>query len=188
MSKFQEVEKKFLVKKDLLPDLSKRKPTIMDQFYIPIELFEVNKEKSFLCCNSMLIIDLMSDELKALLKAFNSLTEARVRVTVDGAKLTLKSKAKRGVRKEFEWKVTEAKHLTRLLINATKHLKKERHVICTSNGNVFEVDKFDNHSFILAELEVDSKKELENLCLPEWIGEDVTDNENYYNEKLAKLL
>ena len=188
MSKFQEIEKKFLVKKDLLPDLSKRKPTVIDQFYIPIELFGVTNYGGFLCCDNTLIVDLMPDERKALLKAFKSLAEARVRITVDGAKLTLKSKVKRGVRKEFEWEVAEAKHLSRLLINATKHLKKERYVICTSNGSIFEVDKFDNHSFILAELEVDSKEELENLCLPEWIGEDVTSNKNYYNEKLAKLL
>jgi len=111
-----------------------------------------------------------------------------VRITEDGAKLTFKSQVKDSTRKEFEWKIEDAKYLSRLILNASKCLRKERYILLTSDGCVFEVDKFCDHEFMLAELEVDSKKELKDLVLPEWIGEDVTDNENYYNEKLAKLL
>jgi adenylate cyclase len=47
------------------------------------------------------------------------------------------------------------------------------------------VDEFhgDNEGLVVAEIELDS--EGEDFAIPEWIGEEVTPDERYYNMNLA---
>ena len=52
-------------------------------------------------------------------------------------------------------------------------------------GKIWELDIFEGRhaGLILAEVELDSAEE--KVELPEWIGAEVSDDERYYNSRLA---
>ncbi|MEO2184953.1 MAG: hypothetical protein ABGX30_00110, partial [bacterium] len=52
-------------------------------------------------------------------------------------------------------------------------------------GHTWEVDEFhgDNEGLVVAEIELDSEDE--DFAIPEWVGEEVTPHERYYNMNLA---
>ncbi len=66
-----------------------------------------------------------------------------------------------------------------------KGIEKTRHIIYFNNYK-FEVDEFKakNKGLILAEVEVTDIKEPH--ILPDWIGEEVTGNPEYFNDNLAQ--
>lgn len=69
-------------------------------------------------------------------------------------------------------------------------LRKYRYIACFKNQN-FEVNQFFdirylNKPLILVELEIPSKQT--NICLPEWLGEEVTDDIRFYGHNLALFL
>jgi len=69
-------------------------------------------------------------------------------------------------------------------------IKKERHafrVIDVVDGGKWEVDIFkeDNDGLIIAEIEL--KSEDQELFLPNFIEEEVTQDDRYYNYNLSKI-
>lgn len=111
----------------------------------------------------------------------------RVRKKDDKFYLTIKMNNKNQInktiisKKEFEFEV-EPKIGQEMLNNCFKFIKKTRHII-PFNGKNIEVDFFEN-GLILAEIEL--KNENENIKLPKWILEDVSNEEKYFNNNLAK--
>ena len=63
-------------------------------------------------------------------------------------------------------------------------IDKTRHYV-EFKGHTWEVDKFhgDNEGLVVAEIELDSEDE--DFAIPEWIGEEVTPHERYYNMNLT---
>ena len=55
----------------------------------------------------------------------------------------------------------------------------------TPSGKIFEVDVFygDNEGLVMAEIELDSPDQ--DFVTPEWLGEEVTGNRQYYNSFLS---
>jgi adenylate cyclase len=55
-----------------------------------------------------------------------------------------------------------------------------------SENHTFEVDEFygENEGLIVAEVELSDENE--NFLRPNWLGEEVTGNVNYYNSMLMK--
>ena len=63
---------------------------------------------------------------------------------------------------------------------------KERFMV-KLNGYTWEIDFFDEHPFVIAELEFKSKEESDNFKeLPSWIVREVTDDPFYLNCNLSK--
>ncbi len=85
---------------------------------------------------------------------------------------------------EFEYPVPLEDAEKMLELAVSEKIDKERHYIPVEN-HVFEVDVFHgNHEgLIIAELELSSENEPFNR--PNWLGEEVTGNEKYYNAYLA---
>lgn len=111
----------------------------------------------------------------------------RVRIKADKAYLTIKGKGNESGISRFEWEkeitVDEAKKLLLLcekgVIHKTRYnIKKGKHT--------FEVDVFHdtNDGLIIAEIELNNEQEI--FEKPEWIGEEVTNNDNYYNAFLSQ--
>ncbi len=109
-----------------------------------------------------------------------------VRVRITGAKgiLTIKSKSKGISRMEFEYEIplTDAEQLMKLSL--TPVVEKYRYKIPYA-GHIWEVDEFlgENKGLIVAEVEMQSEDEL--VEIPNWIGEDVSDDKRYRNSNLA---
>jgi adenylate cyclase len=119
----------------------------------------------------------------------SSVPERTVRVRISNKRgfITIKGKSDITGLTRFEWEkeipFNEAKALMRLcepsIIDKTRYLVR--------NGrHTFEVDEFhgDNKGLIIAEIELQSENE--EFEKPDWLGEEVTGQENYYNVMLSK--
>ncbi len=148
----QEIEKKFLVKGDFKPFVTKQ--TSITQGYL------------------------------------SSVPERTVRVRIKGEKgyLTIKGKGNASGVSRFEWEkeisTKEVKELLKLcepgIINKTRYLVPEK------GGLVFEVDEFygDNQGLTVAEIELPTEDH--PFEKPDWLGEEVTGNLQYFNSMLMK--
>ena len=112
----------------------------------------------------------------------------RVRIRDNHAFLTIKSgKLREGLAK-FEWEkeidVSDAKELMQLCL--PNPILKTRYIIpCTKdNGRKWEVDVFHGHKQGLVLAEIELGDENEPFDRPEWLGEEVTGQPQYYNANM----
>jgi adenylate cyclase len=108
----------------------------------------------------------------------------RVRLTNTSAFLTIKGLSVGATRPEYEYEIPmqDAKEL---LDNfAISELSKVRYKI-NFKDKLWEVDEFlgDNLGLIVAEIEL--KNETEAFEIPDWIDEEVTGEQKYYNSNLT---
>ncbi len=119
----------------------------------------------------------------------SSVPERTVRIRIKGEKgfLTIKGKGNASGMSRLEWEkeisFAEAEALLQLCEKGV--IDKVRYEIKKGN-HVFEVDVFsgENEGLILAEIELNS--ETESVEKPNWLGEEVTNSERYYNAYLSK--
>ncbi len=119
----------------------------------------------------------------------NSNPERAVRVRIKGNQgyLTIKGKGNETGLSRFEWEkeivVTEARMLLKLCESGI--ISKTRYEVKFGN-HVYEVDEFfgENEGLIIAEIELQSEEEA--FEKPNWLGDEVTNNEKYYNSYLSK--
>ncbi len=117
----------------------------------------------------------------------NSTPARTIRIRIDGinAFITIKSKNTGIQRQEFEYPIPLADAEQLLLLCETAPLEKKRYrVRCDSH--LWEVDEFlgANNGLIVAEIELQAINEKFNI--PEWIGQEVSDDPRYYNSYLSK--
>ena len=118
----------------------------------------------------------------------NSNPERTVRVRVKGESgfLTIKGKGNDTGMTRFEWEteisLAEAKNLIQLCENGV--IDKIRYEVEIGN-HTYEVDEFfgDNEGLVVAEIEL--KSEDEAFEKPTWLGQEVTNDERYYNAYLS---
>ena len=109
----------------------------------------------------------------------------RVRVSDDGAWLTIKGPSLNGGLSRYEWEkeidVKEAMELLQLAEGAV--IDKVRYYV-DYEGHTIEVDEFhgDNEGLVMAEIELQSEDE--RVVLPKWLGREVTGEKRFYNSHL----
>lgn len=119
----------------------------------------------------------------------NTNPERTVRVRIKGNEgfLTIKGVGNETGISRFEWEkkidVDEAKQL--LLLCERGVISKIRYNIKIGK-HIFEVDVFsgENKGLIIAEIELESENEI--FEKPIWLGQEVTNDERYYNAYLSK--
>ena len=108
----------------------------------------------------------------------------RVRQTSEKGFLTIKGISVGATRAEYEYEIPheEAKELLDQFV--VSELSKVRFKFLFE-GKLWEIDVFsgENEGLIVAEIEL--KSEEEKFELPDWIGEEVTGEEKYYNSNLT---
>jgi adenylate cyclase len=110
-----------------------------------------------------------------------------VRVRIAGAQgyLTLKGKAENYARPEFEYEIPvgDAQEMLELWCHP-RIVEKIRYRI-PYGDLVWEVDEFQgfNQGLILAEVELSAADQV--IDLPDWVGQDVSEQDRYYNSSLA---
>lgn len=120
----------------------------------------------------------------------NSEAERTVRVRIRGKQgfLTIKGKSSSDGLSRFEWEkeisVAEAEDLLKLCEPGT--IEKIRYEI-KHGDQIFEADEFlgENEGLLLAEVELE--REDEEISKPDWLGAEVTGNQQYYNSYLSKF-
>ena len=109
----------------------------------------------------------------------------RVRIAGDTAQLTIKGLSVGASRAEFEYAipVDDAKQLLGLCAPSLIEKKRRRIVF---DGLAWEVDEFlgDNTGLVIAEVELESEDQ--KISLPDWVGEEVTHDQRYFNSNLSR--
>lgn len=110
----------------------------------------------------------------------------RVRVVGEEGYLTIKGPTINTGRSEFEYPipVADAEELLNTLCDRP-FIEKTRSKIAI-NELTWEIDEFwgDNQGLIVAEVELQSADQI--IDIPDWIGEEVTQDARYYNANLVK--
>lgn len=108
----------------------------------------------------------------------------RVRITKNGAWLTVKGAARKGAKPEFEYSIPMEDAHALMAMSPYPLIEKLRHTL-EWKGFTWEVDEFlgENAGLIVAEIELDKPEQ--HVPVPEWIGRDVTDDPRYLNANLA---
>lgn len=108
----------------------------------------------------------------------------RIRITKGTAYLTIKSATKGISRSEFEYEIPVADAEEMLSTVAQQpFIDKTRYKI-QCGEHVWDLDVFEgaNNGLIVAEVELGSEEE--SFILPEWAGEEVSQDPRYYNANL----
>jgi len=119
----------------------------------------------------------------------SSVPERTVRIRIKGQKgfITIKGISQGSGMSRFEWEneilLDEAQELLKLCEKGK--IEKTRYEIKSGN-HVYEVDEFygENEGLVMAEIELNAEDE--TFEKPEWLGEEVTNDERYYNAYLSK--
>ena len=111
----------------------------------------------------------------------------RVRIRGDKGFLTVKGASNESGTTRFEWEteITAAEAANLIDLCEAGILEKVRFEVPFGN-HLFEVDEFlgENKGLIIAEVEL--KHEDERFEKPNWLGEEVTGQVQYYNSQLSK--
>lgn len=148
-----EIERKYLVKKEVWETIEKPEPQEIVQAYLFNEL-----EKTL-----------------------------RVRIKGEKAFLTLKGKTEGISRSEFEYAIPMSDAKAMIKQFSEKLIVKNRYEIKVGN-HLWEVDEFHGklNGLLLAEIELSNENE--TFELPYWVGEEVSEDPNYYNANLIKKI
>ena len=110
----------------------------------------------------------------------------RVRIAGNSAYLTIKSASVGISRAEFEYEIPIADAAQMLDTLCDRPLIEKTRYKILHQGVLWEVDEFDgeNRGLILAEVELTDPNQ--PLVLPDWIGQEVSDDPRYFNSNLVK--
>ena len=109
----------------------------------------------------------------------------RIRIWDTQGKLTIKGPKTNAVCDEYEYDIPldDAQKMLDSLCYPLQ-IEKKRHII-QSGHHIWEIDEFlgDNYPLVLAEVELEDRSE--TVILPDWIGQEVTDDHRYTNSELC---
>jgi adenylate cyclase len=147
----------------------------------------VEIERKFLVVNTDFLAE-SSERFRIVQGYLSSNPERTVRVRIKGENgyITIKGKGNESGLTRFEWEkeiaVSEAVALLQLCENGV--IDKKRYNVMFEN-HLFEVDVFsgENEGLIVAEIELQSENE--TFTKPNWLGDEITTDEKYYNAYLS---
>ena len=89
-------------------------------------------------------------------------------------------------RREYEYEIPAADAHAILEELCVKPLIEKTRFVVEHGGHTWEIDVFegDNAGLVVAEVELESEDE--EVTLPAWAGEDVSDDVRYYNQRLVE--
>lgn len=116
----------------------------------------------------------------------NAKATVRVRTWDDQrAAITLKGPTKGASRAEYEYEIPVADAFELLEMAKPHIIEKSRHIV-PFGGLTWEIDVFEGRydGLIIAEVELDSEDQA--VELPDWVGDEVTHDDRYYNASLSR--
>lgn len=147
----------------------------------------VEIERKFLVKNNSFLTETTSEN-RITQGYINSNPERTVRIRIKGKMgyLTIKGKTNETGMSRLEWEKEITLEEANLLLPLceTGVIDKTRYNIASGN-HIYEVDVFhgDNEGLIIAEIELTAENE--TFIKPEWLGDEVTNDNKYYNSCLS---
>jgi adenylate cyclase len=113
-------------------------------------------------------------------------TTVRIRVAGEQGFITIKGSSVGCARSEFEYPIPIADAREMLATLCVPPLIEKTRYRVEWEGLTWEIDEFagENQGLIVAEVELNEVNQA--IALPDWIGEEVTQDPRYYNSNLAK--
>lgn len=111
----------------------------------------------------------------------------RIRIKENKAFMTVKGKSSESGLSRFEWeKDIDLKDAEALLQLCEPGKIEKTRFLVKSGNHIFEVDEFygENEGLIVAEVEMNS--ESDQVLLPDWLANEVTGEQKYYNSALTQ--
>ena len=111
----------------------------------------------------------------------------RIRIKKNKAFMTVKGKSSESGLSRFEWeKEIDLKDAEALLQLCEPGKIEKTRFLVKSGNHIFEVDEFygENEGLIVAEVEMNS--ESDQVLLPDWLANEVTGEQKYYNSALTQ--
>ena len=144
-------------------------------------------ERKFLVRGYFLQLAITSHHIQQAYLSSNPQCVVRIRIQDDQAFLTIKGPTNDTGVSRLEWEIeipaNDAQQL--LQIAEPGSINKTRYLVPNTDGqHTWEVDVFhgDNEGLLLAEIELNSEDD--PFDIPDWIGEEVTGQPQYYNSSL----
>lgn len=151
------------------------------------KMIMIEIERKFLVTSNSYIKE--SFKCTRIIQGFlNTHPERTVRVRLKGKQgfLTVKGLSSEDGLSRFEWEKEISKSDTESLLKLCEKgiIDKLRYEVKIGN-HIFEVDEFfgENEGLVIAEVELNSEDE--EFEKPEWLGEEVTGQNQYYNSQLC---
>ncbi len=109
----------------------------------------------------------------------------RIRISGDTAYLTVKGPTHGISRPEYEYQIPLLDAQGLLDLCGKPYLEKTRY-LHSHEGKIWEIDVFagENQGLVIAEVEISNEEEEVNL--PSWVGEEVSNDPRYINANLLK--
>jgi adenylate cyclase len=110
----------------------------------------------------------------------------RIRVRGDEGYITVKGKTRGASRAEYEYNIP-SKDAAQLIKMCLQPLVEKTRYVVEHAGMTWEVDEFsgDNQGLVVAEIELESEDQ--KFPLPDWVGDEVTQDPRYYNSQLSSF-
>jgi adenylate cyclase len=118
--------------------------------------------------------------------AGGKLCTMRVRMKGEGAWIAVKGMRRGATRAEYEYPIPPEDAGAMLEGLCEKPLIEKTRYLAPVGGVVFEIDEFYGENAGLVLIEVELEREDQAVDLPEWVGEEVTEDGRYYNSNLAR--
>ena len=108
----------------------------------------------------------------------------RVRVAGSDGTITIKGVTVGATRTEFEYSIPVEDAETMLDELCERPIIEKTRYVVKLEGALWEIDEFAgvNEGLIIAEIELDAEDQI--VALPDWIGDEVTDDPRYFNANL----
>ena len=153
----KEIERKWLVKKDKLPDLSQYPSVIIKQGYLSQ-------------LHDSLMVRVREEDDGYAKKHTLDLKDSGTKI-----------------RNEISFDISEQEFNISYQLAGQKVIKKKRHLIPSSNDprRVLELDIFNDIDLIVVEYETEDELLTDTLIEEEWFGQEVTEDYSYTNIQLA---
>lgn len=144
-------------------------------------------ERKFLVDQSKWDAVTKGEGLQCIQTYLNNEPEKTIRVRVLGEKgyLTIKGKTENLTRTEFEYEIPQPE-AEEMIAKFGKHVLIKTRYFIQVGAHTWEVDVFDGDNVGLIVAEVELSSENESFEVPNWIGEEVSLDERYYNACLQK--
>lgn len=125
-----------------------------------------------------------------IVQAYIFLTDEKLmRIRLKGEQAILSIKAKTNsalIRLEYEYEIPKPDALEMIEKLAEGFFIRKTRYLVQINSNTWEIDEFldENHGLVIAEIEMNSEDQ--ELDLPQWIGDEVTNDSRYINAALSQ--
>ena len=184
-----EIERRFLVdgrhERPWIDESSER--IHVTQWYLDRNQMTVSENNEIIICSGEVLVSGIEAGIGHSIKIEPNWT-VRIRKWNETYLLTLKGPRQGATAVEYEWQVDSHVATNVVQKSNTVCVEKNRYILKSDDGRIWEVDEFEGHLSGLIIAEVELEHEDSPILIPPWAGMELTHLDGWSNAALAKML